>query len=649
MPFNSALSGLQAASSDLRVIGNNVANASTTGFKESRAEFADVYASTATGSGTGIGSGVILSAVTQQFTQGQIAFTNNNLDLAVNGEGFFIMSQNGAISYSRSGAFGVDKNGFITNSLDRRLRGFLADDTGNITGAQGDLQISTNNLSPRATTDVDLTVNLDASATPPAKAFVPGFTPNSPPDPTSYNTTTSTTIFDSLGNSHIMTSYFVKAPAENTWNVFVGVDGVDVTPTASTPPVGAPPVSYPSGALADPFTLVFDSSGAIVPNNPAAPPSYYGPGPVNSIAGALTASGSLNTVDLNDLTINGVPIEATQAASDIFSTTDARASSISLASAINSTSQEHGVTASVNATTVDLGVAAIGNLDPGDLTINGRQITGAVASEAALLGLINGETPNTGVVATQPGGAGTAIILTAADGRNIQLVTDGVQANGADFANFALNAGAADQVQKGTVSLSTTNNQGITIGGNAPTDAGLSAGPQAGIIQTNSDVIAIPNWNPSGGALAPQPFSLDFASSTQFGSPFSVQALSQDGYSTGRLSGVDVDSSGVIFARYSNGQSQALGQVAMANFGNVQGLSPQGDTSWVETFESGPALVGAPGTADLGVIQSGALEDSNVQLTDELVALIKAQRNFQANAQTIRTADAVTQTIINIR
>ncbi len=647
MPFQAALSGLQAASGELRVIGNNVANASTTGYKESRAEFADVYAS-ATG-GTGIGSGVILSAVTQQFSQGQIGFTNNNLDLAVNGEGFYILSQNGAISYSRAGAFGVDKDGFITNSRDQTLRGFIADSAGNITGAQGDLQISTSNLSPRATTDVNLSVNLDASATPPPSAFTPGFTPSSPPSPTSYNTTTSTSVFDSLGNSHIMTSYFVKAPASNTWNVYVGVDGTDVTPTAATPPAGAPPATYPATDIASPFTMVFDSSGAIVPNNPAAPPLYYGPGPVVSSQGVLSNSGTLSSMDLNDLTINGVSVDAATLSADIFSTTDARASAISTATAINLGTQQHGVTASVGSTVVDLGVPALGNLDAGDLVINGRNISGAVPNDAALLGLINAETPNTGVAATQPGGAGTAIILTASDGRNIQLETDGVQANGASFANFALNAGALDQVQKGTISLATVNNKGITIGGNAPGDVGLTTGPQAGIIQTSSDVISIPNWNPTGGATSPQVFSLDFNSSTQFGSPFSVQALSQDGYSTGRLSGVDVGTSGVIFARYSNGQSQALGQVALANFGNTQGLSPQGDTSWVETFDSGPALVGVPGTADLGIIQSGALEDSNVALTDELVSLIVAQRNFQANAQTIRTADAVTQTIINIR
>ncbi|MCL4152506.1 UNVERIFIED_CONTAM: hypothetical protein GTU68_019122 [Idotea baltica] len=115
------------------------------------------------------------------------------------------------------------------------------------------------------------------------------------------------------------------------------------------------------------------------------------------------------------------------------------------------------------------------------------------------------------------------------------------------------------------------------------------------------------------------------------------------------LSGVNVDDSGVVFARYTNGQSRALGQVALAGFNSPTGLQPIGNTSWLETFSSGPATIGEPGTGGLGVIQSGALEDSNVELTEELVDMIIAQRNFQAAAQVIQTADTITQSIINIR
>jgi len=159
----------------------------------------------------------------------------------------------------------------------------------------------------------------------------------------------------------------------------------------------------------------------------------------------------------------------------------------------------------------------------------------------------------------------------------------------------------------------------------------------------------------AGGTTAiPEPptssnFVIDLMGTTQFGSEFSVNDVDQDGYATGRLSGLSIDESGIIFARYTNGESQALAQIALADFTNQQGLQPVGSTMWAENFESGPPNVGTPQSAALGAIQSGALEESNVDLSAQLVNLIIAQRNFQASAKTIETADQVTQTIINLR
>jgi flagellar hook protein FlgE len=187
-----------------------------------------------------------------------------------------------------------------------------------------------------------------------------------------------------------------------------------------------------------------------------------------------------------------------------------------------------------------------------------------------------------------------------------------------------------------------------------------------------SDSVLISNWTPlddagneigalaalnvaSGGSIpVTEPaissnFEIGMDDSTQVSSDFEVRTLDQNGSTTGRLVGIDVDDSGVIFARYTNGENQVLAQVALADFANSQGLQSDGDTSWVQTFESGEPIIGGPGTASLGLIQSGALEDSNVDLSEQLVNLIIAQRNFQANAKTIETADTITQTIINLR
>ena len=163
--------------------------------------------------------------------------------------------------------------------------------------------------------------------------------------------------------------------------------------------------------------------------------------------------------------------------------------------------------------------------------------------------------------------------------------------------------------------------------------------------------LTYPPYNPGNGA-ANLTLTLNYTGgtpTTQFGSNFGVNALTQDGYTTGRLSSVDVSNEGIVQARYTNGQTRTLGQVALANFANPQGLRQLGDTNWAESYDSGAALVGAAGTSSLGTIQSGAREDSNVDLTQQLVNMITAQRNFQANAQVIQTNSTVTQAIIQIR
>ncbi|HTF96360.1 MAG TPA: flagellar hook-basal body complex protein, partial [Cellvibrio sp.] len=187
-----------------------------------------------------------------------------------------------------------------------------------------------------------------------------------------------------------------------------------------------------------------------------------------------------------------------------------------------------------------------------------------------------------------------------------------------------------------------------------------------------TDSMLISNWTPLGedgqpvGALGPlnvlqggsipvaEPpassnFLIDLAGSTQFGSVFAVEELDQNGYATGRLAGLDISNTGIVFARFTNGEAQVLGQVALANFSSTEGLKPTGDTMWAQTFESGEAIIGAPGSAQLGNVTAGAVEESNVDLSEQLVNLIIAQRNYQANAKTIETANATTQTIINLR
>lgn len=467
MAFNIGLSGLRAATSDLNVTGNNIANAGTAGFKQSRAEFSDVYAASVNGSGkNAVGSGVLLSNVSQLFNQGNVNYTQNALDLAINGNGFFQTSNNGEVSYTRAGYFGTDRDGFMVNNFGYKLQGYAVDGNGNLqNGVISDLRIETASQAPRSTTKLDQAFNLNSTNTVPTSwqstydasiagavdplnptaaevtaAKAAGNATFNPADPTSYNSSTSTNVYDTQGNAHVLSQYFVKTGA-NEWQMNVLVDGRNpATPTSTTP---------------------------------------------YSMAVGFTASGQLDTSSLT----------------------------------------------SSAAFTVDA---------TGRFTMNGW-------------------------------------VPAASDG-------------------------------------------GVP-----------------------------PVWSSNGANANPTGILVDMRSSTQFSSSFAVNSVSQDGYTTGQLAGLEIDDTGVIFARYTNGQSKVQGQVILASFANVQGLTPVGKTAWVQSFASGEPVVGTPRSGTLGALQSGALEDSNVELSDQLVNLIVAQRNYQANAKTIETESSITQTIINLR
>lgn len=457
MPFRIGLSGLDAAQADLKITGNNIANVSTIGFKQSRAEFADVYATSKFGSvSTAIGSGVRLAAAAQQFTQGNIIFTENNLDLGITGDGFFSMADvSGNQVYTRNGQFKTDKDGFIVDNSGSFLKGYGVDPiTNNInTGSIVNLQIISTNIAPNPTSSASLVANIDSGESTPTLPFT--MNAKGTVDPNSYNHTTSFTSFDSLGNPMLTSLYFRKVgPAASgagiEWEV--GVKQVDAngnifqnmytsaTFPPSPPAAGDPEILYNGPAE----TVIFQNNGTILTDS-----------------GSLTNGTFTYAFDLSAPTINPV--------------------------------------------------------------------------------------------------------MTAA-----------------------------------------------------------------------------------GGPLTNQPISIDLNGLTQYGANFGVTNLTQDGYTTGQLSGIDVDQSGVISARFTNGQSNNLGQVFLTSFTNAQGLSQLGDNYWGESFASGQGIVNAPGEGNAGLINSGALEDSNVDLTEQLINLITAQRNFQANAKTITTADTITQTVIQL-
>ncbi|HET8808207.1 MAG TPA: flagellar hook protein FlgE, partial [Methylophaga sp.] len=257
MSFSTALSGLNAATADLNVKSNNIANVNTTGFKQSRAEFGDVFAVSAFGttSKTATGNGVVLQNVAQQFNQGNLEFTDNSLDLAISGEGFFALAPelgSGEVIYTRAGEFNVNKDGYVVSNEGWFLRTFPVDSQGNIAAtsmtATGPIQLPPSVGAPERTTQLTIATNLPSNADPiiDDAAVPPGILSIDPADANSYNFSTSATIFDSLGNEHVLTTYYQKIDAtaddggtavgDNQWQAAVFVDGADVVGgTAGTP------------------------------------------------------------------------------------------------------------------------------------------------------------------------------------------------------------------------------------------------------------------------------------------------------------------------------------------------------------------------------------------------------------------------------
>lgn len=516
MTFRLALSGLNAASTDLTVTANNIANVSTNGFKKSRAEFAEMFAVSPQGvASNATGNGVRVSSVTQQFTQGNIDNTGNSLDLAISGQGFFTLSDNGAMVYTRAGAFRTDNDGYCVNSQNQRLQVYPPAPNGGFnTGALTDLRLLTGESPPNATTKVEMILNLPADTALPQK---PVFDPS---DTDSYNRATSLTVYDSLGAAHTGTVYFQKT-APGQWNSYLYVDGA---------PVG---------------TL-----------------------------GAPQAGAGTGTID---------------------------ASSLTYPSAYN-------------------------------LTVNGTAVATGGANPAALVAALQ-----TAVDAAVVAGGGTAGQATVSlNGANQIVFTNN--------SNVALNLGGTSA----SAVFGSLANVGPQLPAGAPAPTQLAFNNMGQLTTPASGLITLPTYSPATGAAAMN-LSLDFRGATQFGSNFGVTAITQDGFTTGQLIGMNIDKSGVVEARFTNGRSQILGQVAMANFANPNGLQQLANTNWTQTFASGDALRGQAGGTGFGLIQSGSLEASNVDITEQLVSMITAQRTFQANAQMIQTADQVTQAIINIR
>jgi flagellar hook protein FlgE len=571
MGFQQGLSGLNATSKNLEIIGNNIANSNTYGSKVARAEFNDVYAAALSGAGgTPIGIGTNLAAVAQQFTQGNITTTSNPMDLAINGAGFFQVTDGASpVTYSRNGQFKVDRDGYIVNNNAQRLMGYPADALGQIQPGQASpIQLPTSGIDPNMTTAVELEMNLDARVATTNPTTVARIRAQSSADDMADQATTSVTASNAALT--VMSSVLpVTALSTAALAAFTAANGDAVTAAAAS--------ATAASAYASSTQAVAATSAA------------------TAEAAALTARDSAQSA----LVAVDAALAADPANSTLIAARIAMQDALTQAESALSDSSLHA--------------AAVAGV-PGAAT--GAQIDFSDAS-----------TYNNA----------TSLTLFDAKGQEV-AVTYYFQKNGTDTWNVYATA------NRDSVSGTTALPQPVAT-------LTFSADGSRVISPTGTIIFNVPaSTNPAGAqTMAITGIELDMGRATQFGSGFGVTNMSQDGFSAGLLTAIAIESNGIVSARYSNGQSRPAGQIEIATFRNPQGLQPIGDNGWARSYGSGDPVVGVPGDGSLGVLQAGALEESNVDITGELVNMITAQRIYQANAQSIKTIDQVLQTIVNLR
>ena len=623
----SGVSGLNTNSQAMSVIGNNLSNTNTLGFKGSRTVFSDLLSSNVSGSGgsSQVGRGVGLSVVDNIFSQGTFEATSSDTDVAIEGDSFFILKEEGGSTsyYSRAGAFRFDDNGYLVNPEGMIVQGKQFSPVTNdelLPGDPTDIQVTNVGLIPaNATSELTFTTNLDEKATEYSagdKVVLAEFAPSNDP-------MTTLTINGTLIGGTATTSTGKVAEI----NALSGTTGVTATQTGN----------------------------------------YK----VSSTAASTTSA-----LSYGDIEINGIAIAASSAGAT------AAEQAQNIADAINSMTNNTGVTATI-------GDGANGTIANAIILSNttGDEISVAFsgAASSATTGLESGtvlegengdivlhtDTSNSSITL-----GGNADSIGATTGTKAVTLNSFIDPTDKDTYNYSASSEVFDSLgESHLVSVywrliddaTNTWNVGYTVDGDntlpiavvqdplqtpaAPLDltfdenGNLQDTTGDGIIDPVTVSITMPTW--TNGADTPQTIDLSF-DCTQYDSDSIVIGKEQDGYSAGELTNVAINSDGIIVASYSNGSQVNISQLVLAKFQNISGLSLAGSNSYQATSEVGSIRVGIPG-AELGKVFTNSLEQSNVDMGQEFVKMITSQRGFQANSKIITTVDEMLSELINLK
>jgi flagellar hook protein FlgE len=676
--FSTSLSGVEAASQDLAVISNNLANLDTTAYKGQEANFQDFFyqmlGTDGAGDPTQIGAGSIIGSVISVFTQGTINSTGVPTDMAIQGSGFFL-EQNGTTTlYTRAGDFSQNASGYLMTSDGGYVLGYPALN-GVISSSQtlAPLQISGGQISqPNATTNVELTMNLDASGTTWGAAMgTLSATGNATAGDTVTIGGTTYTFVSSLSTSPtvpdqvLISSAASGAEAATLANLAAAINGgAGAGTTYSTGTVANGAVTATANGSAGTVSLTATNAGT-AGNNIATTVSLGGSSTFGASFGAATLTGGVDGASFSEPVV----------------VYDSLGTSHTLTFNFNKTSAATAATGTLTAT---------GNATAGDtVTIGGTKYTfvstlTTTPNEVLISSAASGAEAATlaNLAAAINGGAGAGTTYSTGTGANASVTAT----SGATTLSLtAKNAGSAGNTIATTVSLGGSSTFGASFGTSVTTLTGGANNawtyqitiPAADVTGASAPVVlnsGTLQFDGNGNLISPtanvtginatdladgaKPMSVTWqllnpttgaADVSQVAGTSNVSSTQQDGYASGALQSFTINSDGTIQGVFSNGQTLTLGQLALATFQNTQGLQLNGSNTFLATPSAGIPSVGAPNTGGRGTIVGQALESSNVDMTTELADLIVAERNYQSNARAISTADQMVNYMLTMQ
>ncbi len=675
-------SGLKNMGNAMQVIGDNVANVNTVGFKSKSFTFSDVLSqSVATQSGSAqVGRGMAMGSIIGTFEQGSFESTGNTTDLSIGGDGFFVVRQDGAENnfYTRAGNFSFDKDGYLVNPEGYIVQGWALDEeTGDEVGSLTDIVLSSFTSAPKQTDQVSMIANLDAAADSESMVLSNTWdgTATPPIDASNYEYMSVVPVYDSLGSTHDVTVYYDKK-SDNQWEYVVTCDPTEdkrslVQGTASAGLLAKGTIDFNEngsignismsemtgvvgnldGTLADAAIVTMNDSSGITDDIHGITATYDATGGTWDLEDASGASlaGTLDVLPASTNKKLEIAVNPSTTADFVIDFSAEVTDAQELTFDINAPNDADG--GNLNVQTLDNIVYT--NAAPADLVLSTENTTMDVKKPEVITEDMTGltlEWDGSAWSLNGAGGGGAGLVGTPYDG------SGGIIANTKEEVAISLDvSGNEDIVFKFSEEPAVGDTITFDLVGTTawtpvePNTSGYLAfsadflGGEAGTTMMDIEYDIGSRYDGMGS------FVNDSLSTTQYSKSSSTTFQSANGYGAGDLEGVDVSSDGVMTGIYSNGELIPLYRVGLAKFQNNQGLFSEGGNLYRETRDSGAAVTNKPGENGLGSISPNSLELSNVDISDQLVKMITTQRGYQANSKIITTVDEMLSETISMK